>query len=575
MAKTFNRMRIDVNEKPNSICINPVQNDTQSRYLDVSLYNNGLPIDLTGEVVRINFKKEDGTTFFNQGEITNAAEGRCQFALTNEVLSEAKTLKAQISIWSGEGEILSTQVFTIYVAESIRNDEEVESTNEFGVLVVLFQEIQNALDLMQKITKDFGEPGEKAEEFEAETFWQMLEVLAQRADTKEMIKEYVNSTVDSGYLHTLDKLLGAKIVCRGTIGTKFTLIRTDGYYPKMTAEITENSKELSNGLYAVIVPVPCGSYSIKIDVGETTMTATVNASGIGQHYTFSYSSYQLLQTFTSNGTFIVPENITTLYISAIGGGGGGGGGGLTHYEDADAYPDRVYGGSGGGGGGAGNAIINKAFTVTPGMSIPITIGSGGTGGEEATRSGETKAENGSSGGATVIGSLVTLEGGGGGKRGSGSYYSAKIYEHPAGGAGGTGSHFGGAGGTGKGGNDTSIGGSGAKGSGSYWGSGGAGMYKASHYLGAPGGGGGGADGDSIFSSKGGNGGRAGGATSYDGTGVNATAASAGSRGGGGGGGGGGTTGEYSTSSRTYYGNASAGAKGGDGVVKIYKGVQVT
>lgn len=156
MAKTFNRMRIDVNEKPNSICINPVQNDTQSRYLDVSLYNNGLPIDLTGEVVRINFKKEDGTTFFNQGEITNAAEGRCQFALTNEVLSEAKTLKAQISIWSGEGEILSTQVFIIYVTESIRNDEEVESTNEFGVLVVLFQEIRNALETIGETTDTGG-----------------------------------------------------------------------------------------------------------------------------------------------------------------------------------------------------------------------------------------------------------------------------------------------------------------------------------------------------------------------------------------------------------------------------------
>lgn len=191
MAKTFNRMRIDVNEKPNSICINPVQNDTQSRYLDVSLYNNGLPIDLTGEVVRINFKKEDGTTFFNQGEITNAAEGRCQFALTNEVLSEAKTLKAQISIWSGEGEILSTQVFLIRVTESIRNDEEVESTNEFGVLVVLFQEIQNSLDLMQTIAENFGEPGEKAAEFEAETFWQMLEVLASRADTENILKKYI------------------------------------------------------------------------------------------------------------------------------------------------------------------------------------------------------------------------------------------------------------------------------------------------------------------------------------------------------------------------------------------------
>ena len=35
MAKTYNRLELDVNKKPNSIGIRPVQNDTKSRYLDV------------------------------------------------------------------------------------------------------------------------------------------------------------------------------------------------------------------------------------------------------------------------------------------------------------------------------------------------------------------------------------------------------------------------------------------------------------------------------------------------------------------------------------------------------------
>lgn len=52
MAKTYNRLEIDVNKKPNSIGIRPVQNDTKSRYLDVCLYENGVPINLTGEQVR-------------------------------------------------------------------------------------------------------------------------------------------------------------------------------------------------------------------------------------------------------------------------------------------------------------------------------------------------------------------------------------------------------------------------------------------------------------------------------------------------------------------------------------------
>ena len=59
-------------------------------------------------------------------------------------------------------------------------------------------------------------------------------------------------------------------------------------------------------------------------------------------------------------------------------------------------------GAGGGGnhsGGQGGArIIKKAYSVTPQTSIRITIGIGG--------------EAGNDGGATVIGNLVTLEGGG-------------------------------------------------------------------------------------------------------------------------------------------------------------------
>lgn len=48
MAKTYNRLELDVNKKPNSIGIRPVQNDTKSRYLDVCLYENGVPIQSDG-----------------------------------------------------------------------------------------------------------------------------------------------------------------------------------------------------------------------------------------------------------------------------------------------------------------------------------------------------------------------------------------------------------------------------------------------------------------------------------------------------------------------------------------------
>lgn len=82
------------------------------------------------------------------------------------------------------------------------------------------------------------------------------------------------------------------------------------------------------------------------------------------------------QTFTSNGTFTVPAGVTTILVTAFGAGAGG-----NHS-----------------GGQGGARIIKKAYSVTPQTSIRITIGIGGTAGND--------------GGATVIGNLVTLEGGG-------------------------------------------------------------------------------------------------------------------------------------------------------------------
>ena len=124
--------------------------------------------------------------------------------------------------------------------------------------------------------------------------------------------------------------------------------------------------------------------------------------------------------FTSNGTFTVPSGITTIYVSGWAGGGGGGAGG---------GGDSSFYGGGGGGGSAGQSIFRAPYSVTPGASINITIGSAGLGGTGGTSTGP----NGTNGGDTIIGSLVTLTKGSGGN-GGGNVSSG----NPAGGTGGTG-----------------------------------------------------------------------------------------------------------------------------------------
>ena len=71
------------------------------------------------------------------------------------------------------------------------------------------------------------------------------------------------------------------------------------------------------------------------------------------------------ETFMESGTFTVPEGVHKIIVTAFGAGGGGAG--------------SLLGAGGGGGGGA--CIQKRAYKVTPGEEIPITIGSGGVGGK--------------------------------------------------------------------------------------------------------------------------------------------------------------------------------------------------
>lgn len=383
MALTKKKMLIEVNENINTLAT-AVQLDANSRYLDVFLYDGGVPIDLSGHVVRIHVKKTDGTTIFNQGEITDATAGRCQFALTTDMLNEAQTLEAQISIWSDDTEILSTKVFKILVTESLRNDEEVEATNEFGVMVVLFTEVLSALNLMKEMTETFGLPSDKAADMGATTFWQMLEELALRADARSIIKENINSTMDTERFIPIDKMLSS-------------------------ASGTED-----------FVPI------------DIMLQAVLGGK----------------KTFTKSGTFTVPDSVTNIRVTAAAGGGGGcynyyggGGGACIVNQYFDVTPGEVIEitvGKGGAGGSRGDSgvidpiagsptVVGNLITlpgggVSDGNSSAYDVGGvggspGGGNGGASFCAGEDGAVG--KGGESPASAEYTSGGGGGGSYGNG------------------------------------------------------------------------------------------------------------------------------------------------------------
>ena len=192
MAKTYNTLTIEVKEDITDI-ITAKQDDTQSRYLDVTLQDDGQPINLTGQEVRINGRKRDGTSFFNDGTITDAAKGRCQFELTNQALAVVGDVEVEISIWQNNERILTTQTFKVFVVPKIRNDNAIESSNEFGALVVLFQKLY---DFWLDIEKTLGKPNDTGGTETAGTVMaklnQLMKDISQQSD---LIQYKISNTV--------------------------------------------------------------------------------------------------------------------------------------------------------------------------------------------------------------------------------------------------------------------------------------------------------------------------------------------------------------------------------------------
>lgn len=95
------------------------------------------------------------------------------------------------------------------------------------------------------------------------------------------------------------------------------------------------------------------------------------SSGVGPNF-IHYSS-------PANTTFVVPTNVSRIYIAIIGGGGGGGAGGNSADAPNATNPMTTNGPGGGGGGGGCAYPVEQFLQVTEGESLTIIIGAGGAG----------------------------------------------------------------------------------------------------------------------------------------------------------------------------------------------------
>ena len=298
------------------------------------------------------------------------------------------------------------------------------------------------------------------------------------------------------------------------------------YFNTATITLSITADNTTEGSETAIINLRTDSVSGPIVATATTVT--INDTSITPNV-----EGQQVYTTPGSYTWICPAGVTSVSVLVIGAGGGG-----------------ATQSAGGGGGGGALAYANN-YSVTPGNSYAVQVGTGGSSNSNGTSSyfvgsGVILANGGESGSGSRSGGQPQggwYSGGGGG--GTGGSYTNGIFADGGGGAAG----YTGSGGNGAGGDNSNTAGNGSGGGG-----GGGGGYGQTNYGGGGGGGvgiyGQGSNGSAGSSSSGGAGG------------------SGGSSGGSGGGGApGGSGGQYGGGGGNTHASGSGGT-GGSGAVRI-------
>jgi hypothetical protein len=215
-------------------------------------------------------------------------------------------------------------------------------------------------------------------------------------DVKVQVAGALNATLDNAI--TVDES-PTFITSAGSLGdfprqTEISPITIEAYDPDSAGVVGyEIIGSLPAGLTSSITSgILTISGTLTTDVADYTVTNfSVKANDVASNVTtraFSIGEVPSgIDSFTSSGTFSVPGGVSVVDVLVVAGGGGAGAGGA----------------------GAGGLIYRPGFPVTPGGTISVTVGDGGSGTADPRTSGQD----------SVFGTL-TAKGGGRGSVGEGN-----------------------------------------------------------------------------------------------------------------------------------------------------------
>jgi uncharacterized protein YjbI with pentapeptide repeats len=131
-------------------------------------------------------------------------------------------------------------------------------------------------------------------------------------------------------------------------------------------------EKYTEGTNVALTAIPNPGYEFKAWAGDATGSSSSTTVVMNTNKTVS-ATFQKTSTFVfntpGNGTWTVPDGVTSIKLSAWGGGGAGG---STHNDVVTTANIKA-------GGGAGASYASRIVTVSPGDVISFTVGKGGEG----------------------------------------------------------------------------------------------------------------------------------------------------------------------------------------------------
>lgn len=147
----FTKIDLDLLRPAVQVIVHAKQNDKAARFVQANLWQGAQPFAHSEVLAVFRAAKPDGTaTFYDTNENGDPAiviDGNiATIELVEQVLTVPGDVAAELNLYTGTGEKLTSFTFTIRVQASVLNDAEIVSSNYYNVLTNTLTQAQAAAD---------------------------------------------------------------------------------------------------------------------------------------------------------------------------------------------------------------------------------------------------------------------------------------------------------------------------------------------------------------------------------------------------------------------------------------------